>query len=357
MNGVFVIAEAGVNHNGSVSQALRLVDVAADAGADAVKFQTFSADKLASRHAPKADYQLRTTDSSESQVDMLRKLELSKGAHHVLLNRCRERGIEFMSTSFDLDSLKFLVEEIGIRRIKMPSGEITNGPLLLQAARSGKPIILSTGMSTLEEIGEALAVLSFGYTNPSETPSHAGFREAYDSANGRRVLADRVTVLHCVTEYPAPLEDVNLRAIPVIRESFATAVGYSDHTLGISAALAAVAIGSTVIEKHFTLDKTLPGPDHGASLEPNELESLIKGIREITVALGDARKEPTPAELRNRVVARKSLVAARAIHLGDRYAPDNLTTKRPGGGMSPMRYWELMGRSVSREYREDEPIE
>jgi N-acetylneuraminate synthase len=353
----FVIAEAGVNHNGSLAMALRLIDVAADAGADAIKFQTFRADRLASRFAPKAQYQLDTTDSGESQLEMLRKLELDDSAHEILLNRCRDRGIEFMSTPFDNESLRFLVDKIGVQRLKIASGEITNGPLLLEAARSGKPVLLSTGMSTIEEIEDALGVLAFGLTTHVEEPSHHVFRRALVSPEGIRALRGRVTVLHCVTEYPAPFLDVNLRAIQVIRDRFPVNVGYSDHTLGISISLAAVAVGATVLEKHFTLDKSLPGPDHRASLDPLELKALMKGVREIGMALGVAQKRPSPSELKNLAVARKSLVAACEIRAGERYSAQNLSAKRPGNGISPMRFWDVIGRPATRDFAEDEPIE
>ena len=354
---VFVIAEAGVNHNGSLDMALRLIDVAADAQADAIKFQTFRADRLAVRSAPKAQYQRETTGSGESQLEMLRKLELDESAHEVLLQRCRHRGIEFMSTPFDNESLRFLVDKIGVRRLKIASGEITNGPLLLEAARSGKPVILSTGMSTMEEIEDALGVLAFGLTMQVDEPSPQAFRQALASPEGGRVLKERVTVLHCVTEYPAPFLDVNLRAIQVIREKFHVNVGYSDHAMGIATALAAVALGATVLEKHFTLDKNLPGPDHRASLDPAELEALVSGVREIGMALGVADKRPSQSELKNLVVARKSLVAAHEIRAGDTFSAQNLAAKRPGGGISPMRSWEFIGRAAVRDYIEDEPIE
>ena len=354
---VFVIAEAGVNHNGSVDRALRLVEIAADAGADAVKFQTFQSERLTIRTAPKAEYQLATTDSAESQQDMLRKLELSEDAHWALFDLCRRRGIEFMSTPFDVDSLRFLVDEIEIQRIKIPSGEITNGPLLLAAAQTRKPILLSTGMSTLGEIADALGVLAYGSLRLGTVASSEEFRNALESPKGMRMLKERVTVLHCVTEYPTPPEDVNLRAIQVIKEHFPVEVGYSDHTLGISVAFAAVALGATVIEKHFTLDKGLPGPDHRASLEPRELFAMVQGIRDISVAMGSARKAPSASELKNRSVARKSLVAARAIRAGEPYSAENLVAKRPGNGVSPIRFWDVIGRAAPRDYAEDEQIE
>ena len=353
----FVVAEAGVNHNGSLEQALRLVDVAADAGADAVKFQTFRADRLVSRFAPKADYQLQTTDAGESQLEMLRKLELSEEEHEILLHRCQEREVEFMSTPFDIESLRFLIDRIGIRHLKIPSGEITNGPLLLEAARSGRPIFLSTGMSTINEIEEALGVIAFGLTVPGVQPSTGAFSQAFRSTEGVRALQDNVVVLHCVTEYPAPAIDVNLRAMAVIGDRFPVKVGYSDHTLGISVALAAVAMGACVLEKHFTLDKNQPGPDHRASLDPSELNALIKGVREIGIALGEAKKAPTNSELKNRAVARKSLVAEGNIRAGDIYSAETLRAKRPGNGISPMRIWDVIGKAAPRDYAKDEPIE
>jgi N-acetylneuraminate synthase len=353
----FIIAEAGVNHNGSLQEALRLVDAAADAGADAVKFQTFRADRLVSRFAPKAEYQLQTTDANESQFEMLRKLELSVSDHEALLQRCQERRIEFMSTPFDIESLSFLVGQLGMRHVKIPSGEITNGPLILEAARSGRPMFLSTGMSTLEEIGDALAVIAFGLTVTSEPPSTEAFRRAFKSEEGIRAVQDNVVVLHCVTEYPAPLIEVNLKAMAVIGERFSVDIGYSDHTLGGNVALAAVALGARVLEKHFTLDKAQTGPDHRASMEPGELNALVKGVREIEIALGSPEKSPTRSEWKNRSVARKSLVATSDIRAGEVYSSDNLGAKRPGTGLSPMRMWDVIGNTAPRNYSEDEPIE
>jgi N-acetylneuraminate synthase len=335
---VFVIAEAGVNHNGSRELAERLVDVAAEAGADAVKFQTFRAEKLVSGRAPKADYQKKTTGDAESQLAMVKKLELDEASHATLSARCAERGIEFMSTPFDPESVEVLAR-LGVRRLKVPSGEITN-PLLLRAvARAGLPLIISTGMSTLGDVEAALEVVLAA------------------TSGGRKSLRDRLTLLHCTTEYPAPLGEVNLRAMGVMAAAFGLPVGYSDHTPGITVPIAAVALGACVIEKHFTLDRSMPGPDHAASLEPRELRDMVRAIRDVEQSLGDGRKAPTASEVRNIVVARRSLVAARAIGRGESFSADNLTVKRPGDGISAMRYDEWLGKRASRDYEADEPID
>lgn len=328
-----VIAEAGVNHNGDLALARRLVQAAAQAGADLVKFQTFAADRLAAADAPKAAYQQERTDSTENQQQMLRRLELSRGDHEALIAECAAQRIGFFSTAFDTESLDMLLA-LGMDRIKVPSGEITNLPLLRHAARSGKPVILSTGMATLGEIDEAIGALEQAGTPRS-----------------------RITVLHCNTEYPTPYADVNLCAMPSLRQAFGVAVGYSDHTLGIEVPIAAVALGATVIEKHFTLDRRLPGPDHAASLEPAELAAMVRAIRHIEQALGDGIKRPSPSETRNRAVARRSIVAARPIRAGELFDVSNITAKRPGTGLSPMRWDELIGRRAARDYRVDEAIE
>lgn len=353
----FVIAEAGVNHNGSIDMALRLVDVAADAGTDAVKFQTFRSEAVVSRFAGKAEYQKSTTGAAESQLDMVKNLELSAEAHHAVLKRCRRRAIRFLSTPFDAGSADFLVMKLGMEVIKIPSGEVTNGPLLLHLARFGRPVILSTGMSTLGEIEEALSVLTFGYLRPSIRPSRTAFREAYFSHEGQAALRAKVVLLHCTTEYPAPYAEVNLAAMDTLRSAFGLPVGLSDHTAGISVPIAAVAKGAVVVEKHFTLDRALPGPDHRASLEPAELTAMVAGIRQVEAALGDGLKCPSASELKNMPIARKSLVAARDIKAGETFSEDNLTAKRPGSGISPMGYWEWQGRRAGRDFREDEPIE
>jgi len=353
----YIIAEAGVNHNGSLDRAIRLIGAAAEAGADAVKFQTFKADKLVSRTAPKAAYQIKNTGEVESQHEMIRQLELDEAAHLQLKQHCLSKGIEFLSTPFDLESLDMLACRFDLSLIKLASGEITNAPFLLAAARTGKPIILSTGMSDLGDIEVALGILSFGYTRHGSVPSMAAFKDAYASEEGQAALRSKVTLLHCTTEYPAPFAEVNLRAMETLRQAFCLPVGYSDHTAGISIPLAATALGATVIEKHFTLDRKLPGPDHKASLEPNELAEMVRGIRQIEQALGTSRKAPTPSELKNRPVARKSLVAARDIAAGETFSAENLAIKRPGSGISPVHYWDWIGKVATRPYVTDELIE
>ena len=354
---VRIIAEAGVNHNGDERLAVRLVDIAAAAGADVVKFQTFIPEELVSRHAPKADYQVQATGGGESQLEMVRPLRLDHDAHRRLLAHCRSRGITFLSTAFDHQSLTFLINDLELRELKIPSGEITNGPLLLQAARSGRQILMSTGMSTLEEIEAALGVIAYGCLGREQGPSPEAFAAAFADPEGARLLRERVTLLQCTTEYPAPFADINLRAMDTMAERFGLSVGLSDHSAGIAVAVAAAARGATVIEKHVTLDKGLPGPDQRASLDPDELRSLVAAIRQVEEALGDGRKEPRPSETKNAAVARKSLVAARAIRKGEAFAPDSLKIKRPGTGVSPMLYWDWLGRIAARDYAPDELIE
>lgn len=353
---VRIIAEAGVNHNGSVEMALRLVDAAAEAGADYVKFQTFKSDKLVRRSAPKADYQTRTTTAGESQFEMLKRLELDEESHMEIARRCAQRRISFISSPFDIESLEFLVRRLDVPLIKLGSGEITNAPLLLAAARSGKSVILSTGMSTLGDIEAALGALAFGYLGAAEVPSQAGFDRAYCSPAGRDRLRSKVTLLHCTTEYPAPFESTNLRTLGTLATAFGLDVGFSDHTQGISIPIAAVALGATVVEKHFTLDRSLAGPDHLASLEPSELALMVAAIRQTEMALGTAVKVPAPVELANRVIARKSLVASRPIAKGEAFTEANLTVKRPGNGVSPFEYWSWIGKTSLRDYDEDEAL-
>lgn len=353
---VRIIAEAGVNHNGSLARALELVDVAAEAGADVVKFQTFKADKLATTQAAKADYQAVNTGNADSQLQMLRSLELSEDDHRRLIERCRARKIAFMSTAFDADSLALLAT-LDMPAVKVPSGDITCADLLLRAARTRRPLIVSTGMATLGEIEQALGVIAFGLVTDRAPDGRADFEAAYLSAAGRAELTRQVTLLHCVTEYPAPADAVNLRAMDTMAAAFGLPVGYSDHTLGIEVSLAAVARGARVIEKHFTLDRTLPGPDHSASLEPDELRQLVNGIRSVERALGSPVKGPAPAEVRNRTAARRSLVAARPIRKGEVFTADMMSAKRPGSGLSPMEAWSLIGRAAGRDYQTDEQIE
>ena len=353
---VTVIAEAGVNHNGCLDTALALVEAAAGAGADIVKFQTFRAEALAAAHAPKARYQIRETGTGQSQLEMLRALELPRDHHRAIAGACAARGIEFLSTAFDTESLAFLVGEMGIRRIKIPSGELTNAPLVLAAARSGLPMIVSTGMATLGEVEQALAVIAFGMIGGNEAPSREAFAEAYASVQGRAILRDRVTVLHCTTDYPTPPEAVNLRAMATMARAFGTACGYSDHTAGLAVPVLAVGLGASTIEKHFTLDRTMPGPDHKASVEPEALARMVAMVREAEAALGSPVKAPGEAERANIVVARKSLVAARPNAEGEIFSEANITVKRPGGGRSPLDFWALLGTRASRAYGRDEAI-
>lgn len=353
---VFVIAEAGVNHNGSVEMAIQLIDAAMEAGADAVKFQTFKAEHLVSQYAEKAGYQKRTTDSGQSQLQMLKELELSDEAHQSLIEHCHRIGIRFMSSPFDLESLELLVNQFDLPLLKLGSGELTNAPLLLAVAQSGRPLILSTGMSTLDEIEEALSVLAFGYLKEGGAPGRDAFARAYRDKRAGNLLKQNVVLLHCTTEYPAPFDEVNLRAMDTMAAMFDLPVGYSDHTLGWIMPVAAVARGARVIEKHFTMDRSLPGPDHKASLEPDELRQMVSAIRQVESGLGDGRKAPSSSELANMVVARKSLVALIPICKGERFTANNLTVKRPGGGVPPIRYWDYLGRISGRDYGEDEVI-
>lgn len=329
---IFIIAEAGVNHNGSLEIAKALIDVAAQSGADAVKFQTFKADKLVSKTAQKASYQKQTTDADESQYAMIKKLELDEKAHHELIHYCAQKNILFLSTPFDHESIDLLAD-LGMEIFKIPSGEITNLPYLRHIGSLQKEVILSTGMATLDEIDAALHVLTTAGT-----------------------AKERISVLHATTEYPCPMDEVNLRAMQTIRDTFDIRVGYSDHTRGIEVPIAAAAMGAGVIEKHFTLDREMEGPDHKASLEPDELIAMVHAIRNIEKALGDGIKRPSPSELKNIPIARKSIVASRPIAKGERLSEENITIKRPGSGISPMRYDEIIGTIASKNYDEDEAI-
>ena len=331
-NKVFIIAEAGVNHNGSMNIAKKLIDAASKAGADAVKFQTFKTEKLVSVHAKKADYQKKNEVSPESQFDMLKKLELSYSDHIRLITYCKKIGIEFLSTPFDIDSIK-LLNELGLKNFKIPSGEITNLPYLRAIGKLSKKVIMSTGMADIREIKDALEVLIESGTSK-----------------------DNITILHANTEYPTPFEDVNLRAMQTIAKELNVKVGYSDHTLGIEVSIAAVAMGASVIEKHFTLDKSMEGPDHKASLEPDELKKMVQAIRNIEKALGDGIKQPSKSESKNIAVARKSIVAAKDISVDEYFSEDNITTKRPGTGVSPMKWDEIIGQIAIKEYLKDDLI-
>ena len=333
MKRTLIIAEAGVNHNGDMALAKQLIESAAKAGADLVKFQTFTANRQVTKTASKAEYQTQTTDKTESQHEMLRRLELSQEMHEELIVHCGEHGIGFFSTGFDIESIDLLVD-LGQDHFKIPSGEITNLPYMRHIGRLGQSVILSTGMATLGDIEAALNVLE-----------QAGTPRA------------KITVLHCTTEYPTPMAEVNLRAMQSIQHAFGVDVGYSDHTPGIEVATAAVAMGATVIEKHFTMDSNLPGPDHKASLEPEGLAAMIAAIRNIEVALGDGVKRLTESEARNMPVMRKSLLACQSIKSGEIFSADNITAKRPGTGISPMRWDEVIGRTAPRDFAEDELIE
>lgn len=329
---VFIIAEVGVNHNGSLELAKQLVDVAKDCGADAVKFQTFKAATLVTKSAKQADYQTTNTGKQESQFDMLKRLELSEADHQELVHYCQLKHIEFMSTPFDLQSIQFL-NGLGVNRFKIPSGEITNYPYLKMVGSFNKEIVLSTGMASLADIEAALNLLIESGTDK-----------------------DKITILHATTDYPTQMPDVNLRAMQTIAQAFKIKVGYSDHTPGIEVPTAAVALGASIIEKHFTLDKNLPGPDHKASLEPQELKAMVSAIRNIEIALGDGVKRASSNEQKNMQVARKSIVALTDIQQGDVFTEHNLTVKRPGTGISPMRWNEIIGQVAQKDYLADELI-
>lgn len=329
-----IIAEAGVNHNGNIETAKKLIDYAADAGADFVKFQTFKADKLVTKSAKRAEYQDANTKNNDSQYEMLKKLELSEESHRILIKYCASKGIKFLSTGFDIASLEFL-NNLEMELFKIPSGEITNLPYLRKVAKFKKPVVMSTGMANIEEVSEAFNVLL------SE-----GLKE------------ENITIVHCNTEYPTPMEDVNLLAMNYIGKKLDVNIGYSDHTLGIEVPIAAVALGAKVIEKHFTLDRNLPGPDHRASLEPKELNLMVEAIRNIEKAIsGSGRKEPSKSELKNKDIARKSIIASRPIKVGEIFSEENLTVKRPGNGISPMKWDEVIGKKALRDFKEEELIE
>ena len=328
-----IIAEAGVNHNGSIELAKNMIDVAVEAGVDYIKFQTFKAERLVSVYAEKADYQKETTNVDESQFEMIKKLELDINAHKELIVYCKKRNIKFISSPFDLESVDLLFD-LGVELYKIGSGEITNYPYLKKIATKCLPVVLSTGMSKLSEVENALEVLM---------------------NNGLK--REQITLLHANTEYPTPFNDVNLKAMLTLKEAFKVNVGYSDHTHGIEVPIAAVSLGAAVIEKHFTLDKTMEGPDHKASLEPYELKAMVKAIRNIEKALGDGIKQPSASEKKNMTIARKSIIAACEIKKGEKFTEDNITTKRPGTGISPMRWREVLGRTAIKDFAADNLIE
>ncbi len=331
MHRTYIIAEAGVNHNGSPELAKKLIDKAKEAGVDCVKFQTFNPRKLTTKSADKADYQVKNTNNDEKQLDMLDKLALSQKVFVDLKEYCEEKGIEFLSTPFDFESIDFL-DNLGVSFWKVPSGEITNYPYLVKIAQTRRDIVLSTGMASMEEVEAAYKLLK-------------------DKGSGE------ITLLHCTTEYPAPIEDVNLKAMLSMKEKFGCKVGYSDHTKGIEIPVAAVAMGAEVIEKHFTLDRNMEGPDHKASLEPDELKEMVTAIRNVEKALGNGEKVPSPSEIKNKPIARKSIVAKKDIKAGELFTEDNITTKRPGSGINPMLWTKVLGTRAIRDFKEDELIE
>jgi len=354
---VYIIAEAGVNHNGNEEMAFQLVDAAIEAGANAIKFQTFKAENIVTKNADKAFYQKQTTERSETHFEMLKRLELSHEQHHDLLKYCRNQKIEFLSTAFDLESLDFLDRKLKLKTLKIPSGDITNGPLLLAYAYTNCDLILSTGMATMGEIEVALGVLAFGLLKFAKSkPSKVAFQKAYFSSQGQKVLKEKVTLLHCTTEYPAPSHDINLNTMLTMRTAFGLKTGYSDHSEGISVPIAATALGATMIEKHFTLNKKLPGPDHKASIEPDELNTMVSAIRTVEQAMGSCIKGPMPSELKNISISRKSLIAAKDIKKGEKFTAENITIKRPGTGVSPMEYWNLVGKVAQADFIQDEVI-
>jgi N-acetylneuraminate synthase len=354
---VYVIAEAGVNHNGSLDLAMELIEVAARAGADAVKFQTFKAESLVSVHAAKAEYQQRTTGNQGSQLQMLKKLELSVNDHKQLIEACKKHQIEFLSTPFDIHSLELLIDTFEMKSLKISSGDVTNLPLLVRAGRTNADIIVSSGISTLGEIEDALGAIAFGCLDPKGTPSIEAIRDAYYSDEGQRRLQERVSLLHCTTNYPTMYQDVHLNKMMTMKQAFGLRFGYSDHTLGAEVSIAAVAMGATIIEKHFTLDKGMEGPDHLASMDPDELCQMIVQIRNVEASLGTSLKVPAPSERKNAAPARKSVVASADIKEGELFTERNLTVKRPGTGRPPADLWRLLGLRAMRNYSADDLID
>jgi len=353
----FIIAEAGVNHNGSIDLARKLVDAAVAAKADAVKFQSFVASSIVTNNAKKADYQIAQTGGQETQLEMLQRLELSQTQQRELFEYCKTSGIEFLSTPFDSDSLRFLVSDLKLSTIKIGSGELTNAPFLLEVAKCTDKIILSTGMSTIDEIELALGVIAFGMTTEKTSkPSTAACKQALSSDAGRHELKKRITLLHCTTDYPTSPADINLRTMLTLVEKFDCQVGLSDHSVGTHIAVGAVAMGATVVEKHLTTSRDLTGPDHQASLEPNEFKKLVADIRDIEIAFGSAEKSATVNEQKNQQVARRSIVASKPIKSGDTFTTENIVVKRPGTGISPFKYWDLLGTKSTRDIAENELI-
>ncbi|MGN7407806.1 N-acetylneuraminate synthase [Sporosarcina sp. SAFN-010] len=353
-NSTYIIAEAGVNHNGSLELAKKLVDVAKISGVDAVKFQTYKTENLVTQSAHQASYQVKNLGEETTQFEMLKKLELSYQQFKELKEYCNHKDIEFLSTPFDFESVDFLVHDLQLKTIKIPSGELTNSPFVHYLATKQVPIILSTGMATIEEIHESLSFIAFGLEFPGEDVDLEKVETFYNTHRAKEVLEAYVKVLHCTTEYPAPYKTINLHAMKGLSDELKLPIGYSDHSEGITVPIAAVALGARVIEKHFTIDKSLPGPDHMASLNPMELGSMVNGIRAVEQSLGSVIKEPTQIEIKNREAARKSIVAKERIVKGQPIARESLTFKRPGNGMDPSRFWSLIGKSATRNYEEDD---
>ena len=358
-NKILFIAEAGVNHNGSMKNIIKMIDIASKSGADAIKFQTFKASNLATENAKKANYQLKTTNSKESHFNMLKKLELSEKDHFKIKDYCKRKGIKFLSTAFDFDSLNFLNKKINLDTFKIPSGEINNLPLLIEFGRTKKKIILSTGMSTLKEIDKAISYLAIGNILGRRRFDKNILKKELKKLTPKKklkILKNKLSILHCTTNYPAKNYELNLNAIKTISQNFNFTVGYSDHSMGIYASLAACALGARIIEKHFTISKKLEGPDHKASLEPHELSSLIDNIRNIEFSLGDGVKKPFKSEIKNIRSIRKSLVARKNIKIGEIFSENNLTIKRPGTGKSPEKYWDYLEKKSKKNYNKDDII-
>ena len=356
-NHTYIIAEVGVNHNGSLGMAKQLVDIAKQAGADAVKFQTFKAENLVTRDAQQAGYQVNNLGEATSQFEMLKKLELSYEEFVELKKYCDVTQIEFLSTPFDFESVDFLLDDIGMDKIKIPSGELTNSPFIHYIAMKRKPLIVSTGMATMADIHEALSYLAYGLAFLDKSVNLDKVEAFYQTEEAKSLLNKYVTVLHCTTEYPAPFETINLSAMNEMEKELQLPIGFSDHSEGIAVPIAAAALGAVVIEKHFTLDRNLPGPDHLASLEPKELEEMVTGIRSVEHSLGTGNKQPTPIELENRQAARKSIVAKIQISAGDILKESHLAIKRPGTGMPPTAYWSLIGKVAKQSYEVDALID
>ena len=352
----YIIAEVGVNHNGNFDTAEELVNQAKKAGADAVKFQTFKASSLVTKSAKKAEYQYKNTGKKDTQFDMLNKLELSYEEHKKLFNLCEDIGIHFLSTAFDFDSLKFLVDEIGLKTLKISSGDLTNAPLLLEFGKTKLELILSTGMANIQEIEDALSILAFGLLE-KENPSEHNFKDLCKSHEAQKILKQKVSLLHCTTEYPAPLNEINLKAMITLKERFGLNTGYSDHSEGIMVSILAASHGANIIEKHFTLDKNLEGPDHISSLTPKELKEMVSSIRNLEMIMGNYEKKPTKSELKNMPIARKSIVALKDIKAGQNFTDENIGIKRPGTGLSPIKFWDILGTKSKRTYKPDEELD